>query len=81
MKPVHVAALVAALSALWWIPGMCAPAATPTPGPAEPPPPTAAAAIDRVDLAAYVDGLVDAGREREGIAGVAVSENLVGWKL
>ncbi|HSM11270.1 MAG TPA: serine hydrolase domain-containing protein [Lysobacter sp.] len=74
MKPVHVAALAAALSALWWIPGMCAPAATPTPGPDEPPPrPTAAAAIDRVDLAAYVDGLVDAGREREGIAGVAVS--------
>ena len=73
MKPIHVAAFAAALLGFAWIPGVCA--AAPATDTVEPPPvrATASDVIDRVDLAAYVDGLVDAGREREGIAGVVVS--------
>lgn len=73
MKPIHVAAFAAAVLGSAWIHGACAAAATTTDLVGPPPVHVASATIDRQDLAAYVDGLVDAGREREGIAGVVVS--------
>ena len=76
MQRIHAAALAAVLSCGAWTPGAAAPKAVPGANRIAAEPAAllpASAAIDRGDLSAYVDGLVDAGRESDGIAGVVVA--------